>query len=139
MKIDVQGFELEVLRGLIGALRAQRVLYVLLEFWPRGMHQHGLDAHDVLQLLHGHGYTLFDSRALRLGGDASSVPLTAANTFQRPVGLRTNVDWYLHNDARQGQLWLLDRHARCGDGGGASIWTSSDRECTAVYSSTSGF
>lgn len=100
VKIDVQGFELEVLRGLIGALREQRVLYVLLEFWPRGMHQHGLDAHDVLQLLHGHGYTLFDSRALRLGGDASSVPLTACNTFQRPVGLRTNVDWYLHNDAR---------------------------------------
>lgn len=100
VKIDVQGFELEVLRGLIGALREQRVLYVLLEFWPRGMHQHGLDAHDVLQLLHRHGYTLFDSRALRLGADASSVPLTAANTFQRPVGLRTNVDWYLNNDAR---------------------------------------
>ena len=100
VKIDVQGFELEVLRGLVGALREQRVLYVLLEFWPRGMHQHGLDAHDVLQLLHGHGYTLFDSRALRLGGDASAVPLTAANTFQRPVGLRTNVDWYLNNDAR---------------------------------------
>ena len=89
-----------MLRGLVGALREQRVLYVLLEFWPRGMHQHGLDAHDVLQLLHGHGYTLFDSRALRLGGDASAVPLTAANTFQRPVGLRTNVDWYLNNDAR---------------------------------------
>ena len=28
------------------------------------------------------------------------MPLTAANTFQRPVGLRTNVDWYLNNDAR---------------------------------------
>ena len=100
VKIDVQGFELEVLRGLIGALREQRVLYVLLEFWPHGMHQHGLDAHDVLHLLHGHGYALFDSRTLRLGGDASSVPLTAANTFQRPVGLRANVDWYLNNDAR---------------------------------------
>lgn len=100
VKIDVQGFELEVLRGLVGALREQRVLYVLFEFWPRGMRQHGLDAHEVLQLLHQHGYTMFDSRGLRLGADASPAPLTASSTFQRPVGLRANVDWYLNHDAR---------------------------------------
>jgi len=100
VKIDVQGFELEVLRGLVRALREQRVLYVLLEFWPRGMNKHGLDAHEVLQLLHGHGYTLFDTRGLRLGSEGSLAPLSAASTFRRPVGLRANVDWYLDNDAR---------------------------------------
>ncbi len=102
VKVDVQGFELEVLRGLVRTLREQRVLYVLLEFWPRGMRQHGLDAYEVLSLLHRHGYTLFDSRALRLGGEASAEPLNAASTFRRPVSLRASVDWYLENDARYG-------------------------------------
>ena len=39
-QIDVQGWELEVLRGLADALRERRVLYVLLEFWPKGMRRH---------------------------------------------------------------------------------------------------
>ena len=96
----LRGFELEVLRGLARTLREQRVLYILLEFWPRGMRHHGLDAYDVLQLLHSFGYTLFDTRALRLGNEGSADPLNAANTFRRPVNMRSNVDWYLQNDAR---------------------------------------
>ena len=98
VKIDVQGFELEVLRGLVRALREQRVLYVLFEFWPNGMRQHGVDAYEVLTMLHDHGYTLFDSRGLRLGNEASIEPLSAASTFRRPVSLLANVDWYTKND-----------------------------------------
>lgn len=100
VKVDVQGFELEVLRGMVRALREQRVLYVLFEFWPRGIRQHGLDAHDLLRLLNQHGYTLFDTAALRLGTEGSNKPLNAASTFRRPVGLRANTEWYFENDAR---------------------------------------
>ena len=98
VKIDVQGFELDVLRGLMISLREKRVLYILLEFWPSGMRKNArVDAADVLSLLHSFGYALFDTRVLSTpiqgdGGFGKMLPTAA--TFPRPVGFRQVVDWY---------------------------------------------
>lgn len=37
VKIDVQGHEVLVLEGMRKALEQRRVLYVMLEFWPRAI------------------------------------------------------------------------------------------------------
>ena len=98
---QVQGFELEVLKGLIVTLRQQRVLYVLFEFWPAGMRRNAqVDAHLVLELLNSCGYTLFDTTTLRLGSEGA--PISARETFRRPSRLRENVDWFHVADRQHG-------------------------------------
>ena len=37
LKIDTQGFEVEVLRGLRRSLHTHKIRYILLEYWPRGL------------------------------------------------------------------------------------------------------
>ena len=75
------------------------MLYVLLEFWPRGMRKAAkADASEVLDLLHSHGYALFDTHTLRLGSDGSAAPLSAAATFHKPNELRANAEWFHEND-----------------------------------------
>ena len=98
-QIDVQGWELEVLRGLADALRERRVLYVLLEFWPKGMRRHAkADAAQVLALLASYGYALFDMHTLRLGRDGDTEPLTADATFHKPNELGKNAAWFHMQD-----------------------------------------
>ena len=75
----------------------QRVLYVMLEFWPKAMRRHGgADASQALRLLHDHGYTLFDTRTLRM--DGGSEPAGAQNTFLRPTDLEANARWFERMD-----------------------------------------
>ena len=92
----------QVLKGLLPLLRQRRVLYLLFEFWPRGIRRAAkTEAHEVLKLLHACGYVLFDTQTLRLGSDgggAGAQPLSAGATFRKPNGLQENVDWFHLND-----------------------------------------
>jgi FkbM family methyltransferase len=59
LKIDVEGFELHVLRGGRGLLAARRVGVIMLEVGDGTCANAGIDPHDVLDELNGSGYDLF--------------------------------------------------------------------------------
>ncbi len=53
LKIDVQGAEVQVARGLVGLLDRGAVSCVLLEYWPAGMRANGTDPLELLRILEG--------------------------------------------------------------------------------------
>jgi FkbM family methyltransferase len=59
LKIDVQGFEVEVLRGATGLLRANPALSVLLEFWPHGLRLANSNPDELIGLMTTAGFSLF--------------------------------------------------------------------------------
>jgi FkbM family methyltransferase len=58
VKIDVQGWELEVLRGMERTLAAIPAPALYLEFWPEGFRRAGCTAEDLVDWLHARGYHL---------------------------------------------------------------------------------
>jgi FkbM family methyltransferase len=50
VKIDVQGFEPDVLAGMTAALRRSPGVVIVSEFWPTALRERGLDPVDVLQI-----------------------------------------------------------------------------------------
>jgi hypothetical protein len=78
VKIDVQGFEAKVLRGMRRTLERSRKIILLSEFWPYGLLQAGDAPAEPLQLLASLGFRLFHlSRRGRL------VPLPDYDLFVR--------------------------------------------------------
>jgi FkbM family methyltransferase len=59
MKVDVEGFELEVLRGCAGALAQQRIRLMQLEWNMASQAALGTDRRPVAELLAGYGYGLY--------------------------------------------------------------------------------
>ena len=51
IKIDVQGFEGEVLAGLEETIRRSPKLQILMEFWPEGLRSAGTDPAELLRRL----------------------------------------------------------------------------------------
>jgi FkbM family methyltransferase len=51
VKIDVQGFEGQVMRGMNGLLRSAPEITILMEFWPEGLRQAGTGPEELLALL----------------------------------------------------------------------------------------
>jgi FkbM family methyltransferase len=56
VKIDVQGQEPAVMRGMEGLLRSSPDAIVALEFWPYGLRQTGVDPRGALGFYRGLGY-----------------------------------------------------------------------------------
>ncbi len=56
LKIDTQGFELEVLKGGSKVLGSNKNLIVICEFWPYGLKMNGTEPRSVLDLLRQHGF-----------------------------------------------------------------------------------
>jgi FkbM family methyltransferase len=59
LKVDVEGFELEVLRGCAEALTQQRIRLVQLEWNMASEAALGTDRRSVVELLAGYGYALY--------------------------------------------------------------------------------
>lgn len=59
LKIDVQGFEVEVLRGATQILQANPALLILLEFWPHGLRLANSDPSELIDVLNTAGFSLF--------------------------------------------------------------------------------
>jgi FkbM family methyltransferase len=59
IKIDVQGFEFNVLQGAIQIIKANPALLILFEFWPHGLRLAGASPEELLKLLQETGFSLF--------------------------------------------------------------------------------
>jgi len=66
IKIDVQGWELEVFRGMRGLLAGSRPLRIYFEFWPAGLRPAGSDPAELLAFLRQHGFRLYRTENHRL-------------------------------------------------------------------------
>ena len=84
MKVDVEGFEIEVLRGCTRALSERRIGLIQLEWNATSQLALGTDRRPVADLLARHGYQLF-----RPDPQALLVPVTdpgfGADVFARPA------------------------------------------------------
>lgn len=49
VKIDVQGFEAEVIAGMAGMIARTPQVVIVAEFWPLALRERGLDPGDVLR------------------------------------------------------------------------------------------
>jgi FkbM family methyltransferase len=86
MKVDVEGFEIEVLRGCRKALSERRLRLIQLEWNATSQAAAGADRRPVAELLMAHGYSLHrpDKRGiLRPLNDLSFGP----DVFARPAGV----------------------------------------------------
>ena len=85
MKIDVEGFEIEVLRGCERALAERRIKLIQLEWNGTSAKAVGTDRQPVADLLAAHGYSLY-----RPDRSGALVPLRdvgfGADVFARPTG-----------------------------------------------------
>ena len=83
MKIDVEGFEIDVLRGCEQALSEQRLKLIQLEWNSSSIAAVGSDRAPIAKLLASYGYRLY-----RPGVDCALVPVThpgfGADVFARP-------------------------------------------------------
>lgn len=84
MKVDVEGFELDVLRGCARALAGHRLGLIQLEWNATSRRAVGMDRGPVAELLARHGYRLY-----RPDGSGVLLPVTdtgfGPDVFARPV------------------------------------------------------
>ncbi len=73
VKIDTEGWETEVLRGMPRILESSPEMIVIAEFVPRWLKEAGSSASELLDLLAGHGFAMFD-----LGASGAAPVLPAA-------------------------------------------------------------
>ena len=59
IKMDVQGYEMAVFRGMEGVFRASPQLEVFFEFWPSGLRAAGTDPDALLEHLFQRGFRVF--------------------------------------------------------------------------------
>lgn len=70
VKIDVQGFETEVITGMQGMLRRSPHVVIVAEFWPHALRERGLDPIQVLQNYATRGLGV----RIQIGSDITTMP-----------------------------------------------------------------
>ena len=93
VKVDVQGYELEVCRGMAGLLKANPGLAVAVEYLPSQMDALGFQAEELLEFFASRGYAL---QALEQDG---TLLASSGADLKRAVGRRGYVDVVFTRDA----------------------------------------
>ena len=57
IKMDIQGFEVRALRGMQRVLRENHALYIIAEWWPKGLRRAGNSADEFLTLIESLGFS----------------------------------------------------------------------------------
>ena len=83
LKLDVQGYELHALQGAKRILNENREIKLLLEFWPYGLKQVGVNWDELIEMLEGFAMNVMFVRA------DSLIPFEAGK-------VRTDVNWYVN-------------------------------------------
>jgi FkbM family methyltransferase len=83
LKFDVQGYELHALQGAKRIVNENREIKLLLEFWPYGLKQAGVNWGELIEMLEGSAMNVMFVRA------DSLIPFEARN-------VRTDVNWYVN-------------------------------------------
>jgi FkbM family methyltransferase len=105
LKIDVQGFEVEVLKGAQQLLQNSPTLLIQLEFWPHGLRLANSDPVELIDLLTAAGFFLF-----RTGKPGSLEPFSFQERAWRRSGQFCNL--VASRDQRFGKV---DQKANRGD------------------------
>jgi FkbM family methyltransferase len=93
VKVDVQGYELEVCRGMAGLLAANPGMAVAVEYMPSAMSALGFQAEELLEFFATRGYL---AHALEQDGRLLA---TTSGSLDRAVGERGYVDVVFTRDA----------------------------------------
>jgi FkbM family methyltransferase len=91
VKIDVQGWEMEVIRGMTGTLERNAALRIYFEYWPRGLELAGSAPLDVLAFLHERGFRVLadeGAREIAVSGFAQFREAIAGNRFVNLLAMR---------------------------------------------------
>jgi FkbM family methyltransferase len=80
IKMDVQGWEYEVFRGMEHTLRESPNVRILFEYWPLGLRNAGCRPTDCLNFLRAQGFSLSQLSARKL------IPVTDFEEFTRRIG-----------------------------------------------------
>lgn len=64
-KLDVQGWEVEVLRGMTGLFAANPALKLFVEYWPAGLRRAGTEPAELLAFFKEHAWELASTPDLR--------------------------------------------------------------------------
>jgi FkbM family methyltransferase len=76
IKIDAQGWEIEILRGMKEALRRNPSVSLYLEYWPAGLRHSGEDPSSLTDILQANGFSIFLPD--------EHIPLTQSEVAQLP-------------------------------------------------------
>jgi len=80
IKIDVQGWEFEVLKGLRGLLLSNPATGIYFELWPSGLHRANCSVEVVAHWLRDMGFRLYNPHSKQPLDDAALVSLTSKLT-----------------------------------------------------------
>jgi FkbM family methyltransferase len=87
VKVDVQGWELKVLRGMEATLRSAPDVQVYVEFWPEGLKRAGDSPGELFAFIEGLGLRLFSCADGRELGKASLAALSGSVSGMRHCDL----------------------------------------------------
>jgi FkbM family methyltransferase len=83
IKLDIEGYEPAVLRGMLGVLGRSQDCIIITEFWPWGLRSAGFDPAGYLRSLTNLGYHFFD-----INEQKGRVSPTSTNELLGTYGLR---------------------------------------------------
>ncbi len=91
VKIDTQGYEYKVLKGMNNIIKTNNDMKITMEFWPWGIFQAGDDPEELLNLIQGYGFKI-----RKIDEDAAKTyEVTDLKTLLNLDKERQHIDLYL--------------------------------------------